>query len=60
MPIPTPTEEMEIIDVTLEICTIYKNKPFGPAIIKHESFIGAGEFDEEGKLKKLTARENNG
>ena len=43
---------MDKIEVTLELCTIHKNKPFGPAIItytdRYDSFKGAGVFDEEG------------
>jgi hypothetical protein len=53
--------------VTLELCTIHKNKPFGPAIItyndskwKSDSFKGAGVFDEEGELKTFTAMEGDG
>jgi hypothetical protein len=44
---------MDRIEVTLELCTIHKNKPFGPAIITYtdsendeNSFKGAGVFDE--------------
>ena len=53
--------------MTLELCTIDKNKPFGPAIITYtdseresNSFKGAGVFDEEGELKTFTAMEGNG
>ncbi len=61
--IPTSIQEMDKIEVTLELCTIHKNKPFGPAIItytgghKHTDpyFKGAGVFDEEGELKTFTA-----
>ena len=59
-------EEMEKIEVTLELCTIHKNKPFGPAIITYtdseydyKSFKGAGVFDEEGELKTFTAMEED-
>jgi hypothetical protein len=53
--------------VTLELCTIHKNKPFGPAIITYTdsiydfvSFKGAGVFDEEGELKMFTAMREDG
>ena len=62
----TTFEEMEKIEVTLELCTIHKNMPFGPAIITYtdseresKSFKGAGVFDEEGELKTFTAMEGN-
>jgi hypothetical protein len=48
------------------LCTIHKNKPFGPAIIiyndsnKNNSFKGAGVFDEEGELKTFTAMQGDG
>ena len=57
-------EEMEKIEVTLELCTIHNNKPFGPAIITYTdgypSFKGAGVFDEEGELKTFTAMRKDG
>jgi len=41
------------IQANLEICTVYKGVPYGPAIIsyqknesKYESFKGAGIFNE--------------
>ena len=53
--------------MTLELCTIHKNKPFGPAIITYTvsedddlSFKGAGVFDEEGELKTFTAMDGDG
>jgi hypothetical protein len=54
--------------VTLELCTIHKNKPFGPAVITYAgskdyddlSFKGAGVFDEEGELKTFTAMREDG
>ncbi len=42
-------ENMEKIEVTLEICTLYKGVPYGLALIKHFSFTGIGVFNE-GKL----------
>ena len=58
----TDFEEMQKIEVTLELCTIYKNKPFGPAIIIYTdcknndySFKGAGVFNENGELKTFSA-----
>ena len=58
---------MDYIEVTLELCTIHKNKPFGPAIITYtdseyyfNSFKGAGVFDEEGELKTFTAMDGEG
>ena len=46
---------MDNIEVTLEICTVYKGIPYGPAIIKYNdpndnlSFKGVGFFNQ-GKL----------
>ena len=40
---------MEKMEVTLEICTLYKGVPYGPALIKHSEFKGIGVFNN-GKL----------
>ena len=40
---------MEKVEVTLEICTLYKGVPYGLALIKHSTFKGIGIFND-GKL----------
>ena len=49
---------MKSIDVKFELCTLYKGKPFGPAVFIHKdannkdfSFKGVGIFDETGCLQ---------
>ena len=48
----TAIEEMELIEVTLEICTLWKGVPHGLAIVKYtdhkneyDSFLGVGVFN---------------
>ncbi len=40
---------MEKVEVTLEMCTLYKGVPYGLALIKHSDFKGIGVFND-GKL----------
>ena len=49
----TPIEEMDLITVNLEICTLFKGVPYGLALIKYEdlddeekSFKGLGLFND--------------
>jgi hypothetical protein len=57
---------MDNIEVTLELCTVYKGIPYGLAIIKYadpdndsSSFKGVGVFNQ-GKLTKLSFSCNGG
>jgi len=55
---PLPIDKLPWFEMTLELCTTFKGKPFGPAVIsfspndsnKHLSFRGVGTFNEEGVL----------
>ena len=40
---------MDKVEVTLEMCTLYKGVPYGLALIKHSDFKGIGVFND-GKL----------
>jgi hypothetical protein len=52
-----PMDKLNWFEMTLELCTTFKGKPFGPAVIsfthdinKSLSFRGLGTFNEEGVL----------
>ncbi len=45
----TAIKNMEKVEVTLKMCTLYKGVPYGLALIKHSDFKGIGVFNE-GKL----------
>ena len=54
---PLPIGKHPWFEMTLELCTTFKGKPFGPAVIsfthdinKSLSFRGVGTFNEEGVL----------
>jgi hypothetical protein len=56
-PNPLPIDKLDWFEMTLELCTTFKGKPFGPAVISftHDSirllsFRGVGTFNEEGVL----------
>jgi len=56
-PILLPMDKINWFEMTLELCTTFKGKPFGPAVIsfthdsnKSLSFRGVGTFNEEGVL----------
>ena len=34
------------MEVTLEMCTLYKGVPYGLALIKHSTFKGIGVFND--------------